>query len=250
MTPLSPVSNFKCTNIYLTLILQFYKFCRIPAFPYLPANKSKTRTSRNRMHVFFHFLTKITCTLRYVIFYSRDTGKQVSANEGAAMIPFWKVGDLAELTGLTVRTLRFYDQIGLFSPSRQTDSGHRLYDASDLSRLQQIVSLKELGLSLDEIKSALDGERITPAEIVKLQMARVKEQISQQQQLLEQLQHVSKRMQGQAPLTVDDFTGLLQAMRVSHEKIVIERQKSWEHRLDALGSFLTHGLGGMNSKEE
>lgn len=163
---------------------------------------------------------------------------------------YWKVGDLAELTGLTVRTLRFYDQIGLFSPSGQTESGHRLYDASDLSRLQQIVSLKELGLSLEEIKSALDGKQISPVEIVKLQMTRVKEQIAQQQQLLEQLQHVSKRMQGQAPLTVDDFTGLLQAMSVSHEKVVIERKKSWEHRLDALGSFIVRDYEGNHTKEE
>lgn len=163
---------------------------------------------------------------------------------------YWKVGDLAELTGLTVRTLRFYDQIGLFSPSGQTESGHRLYDASDLARLQQIVSLKELGLSLEEIKSTLDGGQISPAEIVKLQMTRVKEQIQQQQRLLEQLQHVSKRMQGQAPLSVDDFTGLLQAMRISHEKVVIERQRSWEHRLNALGSFIVRNEEDSQSKEE
>lgn len=62
----------------------------------------------------------------------------------------WKVGELAKLTGLTIRTLRFYDQIGLFSPSAHSDSGHRLYNEADLSRLQQILSLKELGLSLEE----------------------------------------------------------------------------------------------------
>lgn len=151
---------------------------------------------------------------------------------------YWKVGDLAKLTGLTVRTLRFYDQIGLFSPSGQTDSGHRLYNESDLARLQQILSLKELGLSLDEVKSVLAGELYSPLEIVKLQMERVKEQIKLQQQLLEQLAHVSKLMQGKAPLTVDDFTSLLMAMKTGHEKPVIERRMSWEHRLDMLGSFL------------
>lgn len=49
----------------------------------------------------------------------------------------WKVGDLAKLTGLTIRTLRFYDRIGVFSPSAHSDSGHRLYNEADLSRLQQ-----------------------------------------------------------------------------------------------------------------
>jgi len=150
----------------------------------------------------------------------------------------WKVGDLAKLTGLTVRTLRFYDQIGLFSPSTQTESGHRLYDESDLSRLQQILSLKELGLSLEEVKSTLNDEQISPLEIVDLQIARIKKQIKLQQKLLEQLQHASKSMQRKAPLTVDDFTELLQAMKKSHEKLVVERRMSLERHLDVLGQFL------------
>jgi len=162
----------------------------------------------------------------------------------------WKVGDLAKLTGLTVRTLRFYDQIGLFSPSGQTESGHRLYSESDLSRLQQIVSLKELGLSLEEIKSVLNDKQISPLEIVNLQMARIKEQIKLQQTLLEQLQHVSKSMQGKEPLAVEDFTELLQVMKKSHEKLVVERRTSWEHRLDLLGDFLAEEEGDSKTEED
>ncbi|WP_068621285.1 MerR family transcriptional regulator [Paenibacillus tuaregi] len=162
----------------------------------------------------------------------------------------WKVGDLAKLTGLTVRTLRFYDQIGLFSPSGQTEGGHRLYNESDLSRLQQILSLKELGLSLDEIKSVLNGDQISPLEIVNLQIARIKEQIHQQQKLLEQLQYVSKSMQGQDQLTAQDFTELLQAMRKSHDKLVIERQMSWERHLGALGEFLIKAQEELEFKED
>lgn len=162
----------------------------------------------------------------------------------------WKVGDLAKLTGLTVRTLRFYDQIGLFTPSGQTESGHRLYNESDLSRLQRILSLKELGLSLEEVKSVLNDEQISPLEIVNLQMARIKEQIKLQQMLLEQLHHVSKSIQGKAPLAVEDFTELLQAMKKSHEKLVIERRTSWEHRLDVLGDFLAGEEEKTNFKED
>jgi len=137
------------------------------------------------------------------------------------MKPFWKIGDLAKLTGLTVRTLRFYDQIGLFSPSALTETGHRLYDASDLSRLQQILSLKELGLSLEEIQSVLSGGKISPLEIVTLQMERIREQIKHKRKLLEQLEHVSRLMQEKSPLTVEDFTGLLQTMKTGHEKLVV-----------------------------
>ncbi|GGG72044.1 hypothetical protein GCM10010918_29660 [Paenibacillus radicis (ex Gao et al. 2016)] len=162
----------------------------------------------------------------------------------------WKVGDLAKLTGLTVRTLRFYDQIGLFSPSGQTESGHRLYNELDLSRLQQILSLKELGLPLEEIKSVLSGGQISPLEILSLQINQINEQIKLQQKLLEQLRHVSKLMQGKAELSVEDFTSLLQAMKMEFEKPVIERQASWERHLDLLGDFLAEESGIPKHKEE
>jgi DNA-binding transcriptional MerR regulator len=163
---------------------------------------------------------------------------------------YWKIGDLAKLTGLTVRTLRFYDQIGLLSPSGQTESGHRLYSESNLSRLHQILSLKELGLSLEEIKSVLSGGQISPLEIVSLQINQIKEQIKLQQKLLEQLRHVSKLMQGKAELTVEDFTSLLQAMKMEFEKPVIERQTSWERHLDLLGDLLAEESEIPNHKEE
>lgn len=166
------------------------------------------------------------------------------------MKDYWKVGELAGLTGLTVRTLRFYDQIGLLSPSGQTESGHRLYNESDLSRLYQILSLKELKLSLEEIKSALDGGQISPHEIVNLQINRIKEQIKLQQKLLEQLGYVSKLMQGKIQVTVEDFTNLLQTMKVGFEKPVMERQAIWERHLDQLGGFLGETRRMPNSEEE
>ena len=52
----------------------------------------------------------------------------------------WRVGDLAKQTGLSVRTLHYYDEIGLLSPSRRTDAGYRLYTARDVSRLGCVPS--------------------------------------------------------------------------------------------------------------
>lgn len=162
----------------------------------------------------------------------------------------WKVGDLAKLTGLTVRTLRFYDQVGLFSPSGHTGSGHRLYSELDLSRLHLILSLKDLGLSLVEIKSVLNGGQISPLEIVGLRINQIKEQIKLQQKLLEQLRHISKLMQGKAELRVEDFTSLLQAMKMGFEKPIFERQTNWERHLDLLGDFLAEESGVSNHKGE
>ncbi len=89
--------------------------------------------------------------------YYGSTGKRCARNEGLIISKkhIWKVGELAKLTGLSIRTLRYYDQIGLFYPSDYSKRGFRLYNESDLSRLQQIPALKELELKLEEVKSVL-----------------------------------------------------------------------------------------------
>lgn len=162
------------------------------------------------------------------------------------MKQLWKVGELAKLTGLTLRTLRFYDQIGLFSPSAYSDSGHRLYNEADLSRLQQILSLKELGLSLEEIKSIVTGGHFSPLQIVSLQIARLKETIRIQQKLLAELESVSDLMLFKQPVTVEDFTKLLEMMKKSQEKMILERWMNWEHRLDLLGDLLDNDADESN----
>ncbi|MCP1308557.1 MerR family transcriptional regulator [Paenibacillus tyrfis] len=140
----------------------------------------------------------------------------------------WKVGELAKLARLTVRTLRYYDQIGLFSPSGHTDSGHRIYTESDIAQLQQVLSLKELGLSLDQVKSVIDGNHFSLFDIVSLQIEHLKESISLQQKLLQELEHVTSLMKRKEPLTVQEFTKILSAMRTSHLKFFAERVfSSW-----------------------
>jgi DNA-binding transcriptional MerR regulator len=65
-------------------------------------------------------------------------------------------GDLARATGNTVRTIRFYEEQGLIKPAEVSDGGHRRYTAEELERLRLIGDLRELGLSLSDIKSMLD----------------------------------------------------------------------------------------------
>jgi MerR family transcriptional regulator, thiopeptide resistance regulator len=72
------------------------------------------------------------------------------------------VGDISRLTGVTVRALHHYDEIGLVKPSQRSPAGYRLYDESDALRLQQVLVLRELGVPLDEIAGVLDraGDRV------------------------------------------------------------------------------------------
>lgn len=68
----------------------------------------------------------------------------------------YHVRDLARITKVTVRTLHHYDRIGLLVPAGRTAAGYRLYDRGDLLRLQEILLLRELGMSLEEIQRVLD----------------------------------------------------------------------------------------------
>lgn len=68
----------------------------------------------------------------------------------------YRVGDVAEKTGVSIRTLHHYDQIGLLQPSAFSEGGHRLYAEADLLRLQQILTLRYLGFSLKRIGELLE----------------------------------------------------------------------------------------------
>ncbi len=77
---------------------------------------------------------------------------------------YMTVGEVAKKIGTTVRTLQYYDKEGLLSPSAESDGGRRLYTDKDLVILHQIVSLKSLGFSLDDIKQRLISLE-TPADV-------------------------------------------------------------------------------------
>ncbi|MEA1853801.1 MerR family transcriptional regulator [Cytobacillus sp. OWB-43] len=122
---------------------------------------------------------------------------------------YWTVGDLSKLTGLTFRTLRYYDQISLLSPSEYSESGHRLYDEEDILILFQILTLKDLGLSLEEIKSTLKDEDYTPKKVINLHIERLKIAIKNQEGLLKELQNLSSLMQLEQHITFDDLAQVL-----------------------------------------
>src|SRR5256885_10285045 len=81
----------------------------------------------------------------------------------------FKAREFAVLTGVTVRTLHHYDRLGLLKPSRYTQAGYRLYSERDLARLQQIVTLKFIGLSLKQIKGILSQKSFDLATALRAQ---------------------------------------------------------------------------------
>jgi len=72
--------------------------------------------------------------------------------------PFLTTGQLAQRTGITIRTLRYYDKIGLLKPAKHNNASTRLYNKDDMARLQKIQMLKFIGLSLSEISQIMFNE--------------------------------------------------------------------------------------------
>ena len=103
-----------------------------------------------------------------------------------------KVGELAKRTGVSVRTLHHYDEIGLLRPTHRTPTGHRLYGAEDVARLQQVRSLRQLGLSLDEVRACLDRPDHSARRVIDLHLTRLREQIALQRQLYERLDGLAR----------------------------------------------------------
>jgi MerR family transcriptional regulator, thiopeptide resistance regulator len=97
------------------------------------------------------------------------------------------VGEFAALAGVTVRTLHHYDETGLLKPSQHTRAKHRLYREEDLLRLQQILTFKQLGFSLEEIHDLLENDTYDLRETLRIQKQALDQRIAQ-------LQHVSNTL--------------------------------------------------------
>lgn len=80
------------------------------------------------------------------------------------------VHEVAELTGITARTLHYYDEIGLLKPTKVTEAGYRMYDDKALSRLQNILLFRELEFPLKEIKEILNSPNFDPSEVIAQQI--------------------------------------------------------------------------------
>ncbi|WP_028559628.1 MerR family transcriptional regulator [Paenibacillus pinihumi] len=135
---------------------------------------------------------------------------------------YYTVGSLAKLTSTTERTLRFYDRKGLLKPSGYNEQGHRIYTDEDLVRLHQILTLKYLGYSLDEIGKYL-AEQNSKDFHASLELQH--ELLLQKQQ---HIQHVVSTMERVRAVIKDNDTidhGLIMTMihSIQHE----EDQKQW-----------------------
>jgi DNA-binding transcriptional MerR regulator len=146
-----------------------------------------------------------------------------------------KVGELARRTGLTVRTLHHYDEIGLLRPTLHTASGHRLYTAADLARLQQVLSLRRLGFSLEEVRACLDRPDFSPLKVIRLHIARLREQIELHRKLCAALEGLAAYLHTAGEVPAEEFLRTIEVMTMSENLYTPEQMKQFEEIAKQVG---------------
>jgi DNA-binding transcriptional MerR regulator len=129
----------------------------------------------------------------------------------------YTVRQLARLAGVSVRTLHYYDHIGLLKPSARSAAGYRQYEESDLLRLQQILFFKELDLPLNEIQAILDQPGFDRVAALKLHRLTLQQEADRLVQLLKTIEKTISR------LTEDNVTMTDEELYEGFTKEQIER---------------------------
>jgi DNA-binding transcriptional MerR regulator len=152
----------------------------------------------------------------------------------------WKVGELAARTGLTVRTLHHYDAIGLLCPSGRTESahgsGHRLYTAPDVARLHQILCLKQLGFSLEEIGKYLTREDYDPRQVIRLHLEKVRQQAVELVQLGNRLQTLVETLERADLVSAETFLETIESMTMIEKYYTSEQLEQLKVHKEQIGA--------------
>lgn len=148
----------------------------------------------------------------------------------------WRIGELARAVGLTVRTLRYYDAVGLVQPSRRTPAGHRLYSAADVRRLYQVLALRQLGFGLQQIRTTLDADAIGLEAVVGRQLASVERQIQIQIGLRARLQLALTALQQAEQPSAEVLIGAMERMTMLERYLTPEQLARIREHHERLGA--------------
>jgi DNA-binding transcriptional MerR regulator len=168
--------------------------------------------------------------------------------DGAAngRVENWSVGELARATGLSVRTLRHWDEIGLVSPGRTT-GGHRCYTGAEVAQLYQVLALRQMGLGLAQIATLLTDADPSPRDTLRTHLRQVQADLAARQALRDRLVEVLDALDTATGTTKDDdpADGLVAADSVVVDSSllmkVIEKMTMFEQHLTAeQRSWFTH----------
>ncbi len=129
----------------------------------------------------------------------------------------YRASEFAELTGVTVRALHHYDRVGLLKPTGRSAAGYRLYGDGDFARLQQVLTLKFIGLPLKQIKELLGRRELDLAGVLKLQREVLESRRAQLDAALRAVREAESVLsRGGAP-ALEEFKKIVEVISMQHD---------------------------------
>lgn len=136
----------------------------------------------------------------------------------------YAVGELARLSGISIRTLHHYDSIGLLKPASVGENGYRVYGRGELLRLQQILFHRELGMSLTDIAAVLDAPGFDRLEALRRQRDRVLEETDRFRRLLGTIDRTIAELEGERTMAdIDLYKGFAPEKQAEYEAYLVDR---------------------------
>jgi DNA-binding transcriptional MerR regulator len=150
-------------------------------------------------------------------------------------MPELTVGALAKRTGLTIRTLHHYDDIGLLTPTGRTEAGYRLYSDTDVRRLERIVLLRELGMPLDAIAAALHSDGHELLQLLERRAAAIESEIDVMRNAQSRLAASIVQLRNHQSRTTEDALALIEAVAAFARHFTDEQRRALKERAETLG---------------
>lgn len=158
------------------------------------------------------------------------------------------VKEISNITGISVRTLHYYDEIGLLKPTDKSDAGYRLYDDKALERLQQILFFREFDIPLKEIKAVMDNPALDRNHILRVQRKMLTAKMEHMEHLVASIDTILKgdnRMDF-AIFNKTEIEGMFQAM-IDH--MPEELKKTAVDEFGGLEQWQEHYVKAVSSED-
>lgn len=148
----------------------------------------------------------------------------------------YTVNELAKISGVSVRTLHYYHQIGLLRPLRVEENGYRIYGTAEVDQLQQILFYKELGMPLNKIRDILYMPNLDKEKLLEEQLTALLERKQQIESLINNMKNTIRTLKGETTMSdKEKFEGFKKKMIEDNEAAYGKelRQRFGDEAIDA-----------------
>ena len=143
------------------------------------------------------------------------------------------VKEISKITGISIRTLRYYDEIGLLKPARVTEAGYRLYDDQELEKLQEILFYKELEIPLSDIKKIMENPEYDKQKALAVQKSLLEQKRNRLNGIIELIDDV---MKGVNTMSFGAFTEE-DVKKIIDHSLELQSQESLNAIIEQFGSL-------------